>query len=160
MPELQGWCCIKATQRKAKYAEQKLECHGGRIGITSDAIIHKLTKQRGEARGLASRGTRPAVLGNNVRWIMAVFLALETKSLRWATYVIQIGPPKQEIGDEPRHWSCLMHTGREMALSEGTQHWVSRGDKRLLSLSLSVANVDHSIFFIFCLFSLLGLFIT
>lgn len=27
-----------------------------------------------------------------------------------------------------------MHTGREMVLSEGTQHWVSRGEKRLLSL--------------------------
>lgn len=62
---------------------------------------HKLTKRRGEARGLASRGTRPAVLGNNVLWTMAVSYALETKSLGWATSLFELEHQNKNMGTAP-----------------------------------------------------------
>lgn len=63
--------------------------------------IHKLTKRCGEARGLASRGTRPAVLGNNVLWTMAVSYALETKSLGRATSLFELEHQNKNMGTAP-----------------------------------------------------------
>lgn len=118
---------------------------------------HKLTKRRGGARGLASRGTRPAVLGNNVRWTMAVFYALEIKSLRWATSCHSNWTTTTRKWGRAPIWELLdAHRDRNGAVRGHT----ALGQQRRETVAPSLTNVDHSIFFVFCLFSLLELFIT
>lgn len=74
------------------------------------------TTRIGGARSLVSRGTRPAVLGNNVRWNMPLFYNLETESLRWVfSYHSNRTTKTKKNEDRARCWSCLMHTERDRA---------------------------------------------